>query len=207
MKPKVYEQNVLITESCDFQAIHSRLDDRAIRLLHAGLGLSSELTELVDAYLDPPNGEIDWINVSEETGDLTWYCGVAVNTLGFDHNEISCFESVPLEESTVILHSTKDFSNILLSAVYFVGEYNDFLKKHLFYGRELDQDKIKQNMQQICACVSGLCVVSGTTIEKAREINIEKLKARFGDKFTAHAALNRNLEEERNILEGTNESN
>lgn len=32
--------------------------------------------------------------------------------------------------------------------------------------------------------------------------NIEKLKARYPNKFTEHDALNRNLEKERNVLEG-----
>ena len=62
-------------------------------------------------------------------------------------------------------------------------------------------DKIKQTLQQICASISGICVVSGTSIEKARETNIAKLRARYGDKFTEFDALNRDLDVERKILE------
>jgi hypothetical protein len=39
------------------------------------------------------------------------------------------------------------------------------------------------------------------TSSEARERNIEKLRARYGDKFTEAAALERNLAAERAILE------
>jgi len=50
--------------------------------------------------------------------------------------------------------------------------------------------------------ISGICFVSGLTISEARDRNISKLKARYGEKFTETAALNRDLETERKILEG-----
>ena len=69
------------------------------------------------------------------------------------------------------------------------------------YGREIDTALTKRTLTGICCAVSGLAIVCGTTIEKLRETNIEKLKARYGDKFTEAAALNRDLETERKILE------
>ena len=41
-------------------------------------------------------------------------------------------------------------------------------------------------------------------IEKSFDVNIDKLKARYGDKFSSEKAINRDLETERNILEGKN---
>ena len=41
----------------------------------------------------------------------------------------------------------------------------------------------------------------GFTFEEIMEKNIEKLKARYGDKFTEKSALNRDLEQERKTLE------
>ena len=200
MNPNEYEKNVLVTESCDFDAIRSRLGDKMIRLLHAGLGLSSELTELTDAYADPEGEEIDWVNIAEETADLAWYIAVAVNTLGFDHEEISSHES-SIEDLVNYKHSSSALQGALLAAVSTTGDFNDLLKKHIFYGRELNMEKLKETLSRMCLAISGLCVISGTTIEKARETNINKLRARYGDKFTAAAALNRDLETERKILE------
>lgn len=41
----------------------------------------------------------------------------------------------------------------------------------------------------------------GSTFEEAQQINIAKLRRRFPEKFTEESANNRNLEEERKILE------
>ena len=200
MKPSEYVKNVLITESCDFPAIKGRIDDKMIRLLHAGLGLSSELSELSLAHPLSFSGNTDWVNIAEECGDLTWYAAIAVNVLGFDHEEISLPES-QIHNSGLKLHSTYSFEDCLLTAVYSIGEYNDLLKKHLFYGKEFDTQRIKFKLQQLCMAIAGLCFVAGTTIEEVRQTNINKLRARYGEKFTEAAALNRDLETERKILE------
>jgi hypothetical protein len=170
-----------------------------IRLLHAGLGLSSELAELVDAV---NKDTIDWVNVMEESADLAWYISVAVNALGFDHDEISSFEAEASNHPSVSKHSLVALHSAIEAAVWGTGNYNDLLKKHLFYGRELNMDKMKQTLQQLCMTIAGLCYVSGFTIEEGRERNINKLKARYGEKFSEAAALNRDLETERKILEG-----
>jgi len=43
-------------------------------------------------------------------------------------------------------------------------------------------------------------------IKGSFDINISKLKARYGDKFTSERAINRDLEKERKILEGNSPS-
>ena len=44
-----YREGVLRTESCDMEAIRSRVTDDKIRLLHAAMGIATEAGELVDA--------------------------------------------------------------------------------------------------------------------------------------------------------------
>jgi hypothetical protein len=149
----------------------------------------------------PENDQIDWINIAEEAADLAYYTAVAVNTLGFDHEEISSFESAANDDGLIEKHSKTVLQAALLASVSVSGDFNDLLKKHLFYGRALDVEKMKNTLKQLCMAISGLCIVSGTTIWDAREKNIAKLKARYGDKFTAAAALNRDLDVERKILE------
>lgn len=202
MNPKEYESNVLITESKDFPPILARIDDRMIRLLHAGLGLSSELAEVTDAASDPEDGEIDWINIAEEAGDLLWYTAIAVNTLDFDHNQISKFEPTAGDHDSIMKHSSLGLLAVLGALSYAIGNYNDFLKKHLFYGKPLNLEKMEQTLCQLCMAVAGLCYVSGFTIEEVRTVNIQKLKQRYGDKFSEAAALTRDLVTERKILEG-----
>lgn len=191
MDLKEYEKNVLITESNDFSLIRGRIDDRMIRLLHAGLGLSSELSELEAAMNKYP---MDHVNISEEAGDLYWYYAVAISALGMDHREISEYELSLFGNETVV--------DTVASVVWSVGEFNDLLKKHLMYGRELNMEKLKTNLTQLYMNICGICVACGKTPSQVRETNIAKLKVRFGQKFTEAAALNRNLEKERKVLEG-----
>lgn len=201
MNPSSYEKSVLVTESKDIPPILNRIDFTMVRLLHAGLGMSSELSELIDAYAGKNSSEPDWVNVAEESSDILWYCAVAVNTLGLNHEEVSSFESSAADHPQVREHSLTALEAAVAALTCSVGDYNDLLKKHLFYGRTPDIEKMKQSLQQICMAISGICIVSGTTIAEARQTNINKLRARYGDKFSEFDALNRDLETERKILE------
>lgn len=113
-----YESNTYSEEA-------PNINDKTIRLLHAGLGIATESSEYLDA-LDShifTGHDLDEVNLLEECGDNFWYNSIVFNTLG--------------EES---------FKNVM--------------------------DKI-----------------------------IAKLKARYGEKFSESAAINRNLDAEREILE------
>jgi NTP pyrophosphatase (non-canonical NTP hydrolase) len=82
------------------------------------------------------------------------------------------------------------------------GEISDQLKKHLFYGKPLDTVNIAEEIGDLfwyCALASNELGIDFASI---METNIAKLKARYGDKFSSHAALNRDLGKERSILEG-----
>lgn len=81
------------------------------------------------------------------------------------------------------------------------GEVLDALKKHVFYGAELDRVNLSEEVGDIfwhCALIADELGVSFSDI---METNIAKLKLRYGDKFTEEAANNRDLEAEREVLE------
>ncbi|MFK8137311.1 MAG: nucleoside triphosphate pyrophosphohydrolase family protein [Bdellovibrionales bacterium] len=81
------------------------------------------------------------------------------------------------------------------------GEFLDALKKHVFYGKELDTVNLAEEMGDIfwyCAIISDEL---GVDFDAVMKTNIDKLKARYGDKFTEEAAENRDLNTERKILE------
>lgn len=120
-----YIENVLRTESVDFDSIKERLsDENTIRLLHSSLGMVTEASEFADMLKKHIfyGKDLDLVNAKEEVGDQMWYIGVAIDVL----NE---------------------------------------------------------------------------TLDDIMSVNIEKLKKRYPEKFNENNALNRNLEEERNILE------
>lgn len=81
------------------------------------------------------------------------------------------------------------------------GEFIDQLKKHIFYGRPLDKVNLKEEIQDVMWYIGIALDELGSDFDTEQRKNIDKLKARYGDKFSAEAAINRNLEVERKILE------
>ena len=81
------------------------------------------------------------------------------------------------------------------------GELLDALKKSTFYGRELDLVNVKEEAGDLLWYLAILFDELGTTFEEEQERVINKLKARFPDKFTEDKAFNRDLTTERSILE------
>jgi NTP pyrophosphatase (non-canonical NTP hydrolase) len=82
------------------------------------------------------------------------------------------------------------------------GELQDAVKKHLMYGKPLDRINLIEEAADIFWYCARLLTLLDSDFEEAMDRNIAKLRARFGEKFTEHAALNRDLKKERKILEG-----
>ena len=81
------------------------------------------------------------------------------------------------------------------------GEFLDSMKKHIFYGKPLDKINLAEELGDLfwyCAIVAD---EFGIEFEQVMERNIEKLKARYGDRFNEERAENRDLKLEREILE------
>jgi NTP pyrophosphatase (non-canonical NTP hydrolase) len=90
----------------------------------------------------------------------------------------------------------------LLGVVSEAGEIADALKKHIVYGRELDEVNMLEESGDVSWYIALMLSAVKKGYEEAMDKNIAKLKARFGDKFTAAAATVRDLDAERKILEG-----
>lgn len=81
------------------------------------------------------------------------------------------------------------------------GEFLDALKKHIFYGKELDRVNLKEEMGDLFWYLAIACDELDVEFESLMKTNIAKLKARYGEKFTEQKAENRDLNTERTILE------
>jgi len=149
-----------------------------MNLCHMVLGMWSEFEEYM--YAKENNDEI---NQSEECSDVMWYIANYCTLRGYDLN-------VLWENNT---YNGKPYT-INISTL------QDYVKKYIVYNKRIDEYK-ETNL--ICNILYNLRFMYGTlNIEESLERNIAKLKARFPDKFTEEAALNRNLIKERQILEG-----
>jgi len=142
------------------------------RVLHAFMGFATEIDEYNQAIKKG-----DKVNALEELGDMLWYAAVLKDELDFQDFYFDIAD--------------KDFDLTGL----------DLCKKTLFYGKELDINKIK-----LCATDTFVKVLNhisdlGGEPSVVMKTIIEKLKARYGDKFTEEAAEHRDLDTERSVLE------
>ena len=87
------------------------------------------------------------------------------------------------------------------------AELTDAVKRHIFYGTELDKVNLVEEIGDIFWYIAILLdelkvdVGDKASFEHAMKVNIEKLRARYPNKFTEHDAVNRDLKTERDILE------
>lgn len=80
------------------------------------------------------------------------------------------------------------------------GELQDILKKLLIYGKPVDRNHLVEEIGDVLWYLSRTLNLLDSTFEEAMTKNNAKLKARYGEKFTEHAALNRDLTKEKVIL-------
>ena len=66
------------------------------------------------------------------------------------------------------------------------------------------KDKPKEPKDDDILPDDGFFLSTYKKLKKSFDVNIAKLKARYGEKFSSEKAINRDLETERNILEGKN---
>lgn len=81
------------------------------------------------------------------------------------------------------------------------NELVDQMKKVIFYGKDVDKVNLKEEVGDVLWYCAVILDTLGVSFEEAMQTNIDKLRKRYGDKFTEEAAINRNVEEERIILE------
>jgi len=82
------------------------------------------------------------------------------------------------------------------------GELMDAVKKHILYGKPIDEVNLQEEAGDMFWYCALLADAVGFSFEDTFEKNIAKLKARYPNKFTEKDALVRDLEKERQILEG-----
>jgi len=81
------------------------------------------------------------------------------------------------------------------------GEFMDPLKKALFYGREVDEVNLREEIGDLLWYIAIACDALDTTVELEMARVINKLMVRYPDKFEGYLAEHRDLDAERAVLE------
>ena len=131
--------------------------------------------------------------------DSLSYQNKALKTNGPDYYKVG--ERLRGLESELNFNQSLDLLHASMGLVTEAGEFQDMLKKHLYYGKELDTVNLKEEIGDVLWYCAIALKALGTNFESVMKTNIEKLQARYPEKFTEYHAKNRNLNKEREILE------
>ncbi len=71
------------------------------------------------------------------------------------------------------------------------GEADDYLKKVLFHGHQLDRDKIGKELGDVLWYVAEAATALGLSLDLIAQGNIAKLEARYGGQFSTEKSINR----------------
>lgn len=75
------------------------------------------------------------------------------------------------------------------------GEVSDHIKKYMFQGHELDQDKLVNELGDVCWYIAILASGLNVDLETVMKKNIEKLQRRYPDGFDTEKSLHRKDED------------
>jgi NTP pyrophosphatase (non-canonical NTP hydrolase) len=158
-------------------------DDRMQRLLHAVVGMLTEVEEVLDNH---SMADADQVNRAEEWGDIAWYMAILAREYSLPLVDTS---EGNLEGTDHTMDMTKRLLRLL-----------DMMKKSVYYNKPFDDGVAGKLSSEVISSMLRYASVNGIDTEQAMRANIEKLRARYGDKFSSEAAINRDLDNERRVL-------
>ena len=144
-------------------------------LLHAALGMCDEHFEYSAAR--------SWLNAVEELGDLCWFIALAAHTLDCD----------PFSDPDGFLRFNPEAPLLFDAVAEFVGA----IKKNYAYGKPLDLPRMRWLLSAMVSRIAAICEARAErSLDDVLAANIEKLRARFPEKFDEALAIDRNVKQE-----------
>lgn len=116
--------------------------------------------------------------------------------------EINDYQKKAIRTMAKLENPLMDNVHMILGMQTESAELSDVFKKNIAYGREIDWTNIKEEIGDLMWYIANICNINKWDLREILETNINKLEARYPEKFTEDKALNRNLDVERKILEG-----
>lgn len=144
-------------------------------LCHMMLGIGSEYNELQDAiYTD------NIVNIGEELTDMIWYISNYCNLRGWN------------VESIWAIQDKEDLKTL----PYTISVLQDRVKKYVAYNKYINPLEEVKILGQLCSIIENYFKFYNLDLERCLQNNIDKLRVRYPEKFTEHAAINRDIDSE-----------
>ena len=171
---------------------------------HVALGVKSEAGEVEDLikraiFYNPDIQDYDLKHVPRdkfilELGDICWYLGCLchMNNIPFSAIVVEPNEDITdielMQMADHVFKKASDLSSIIYSNYVMSANHET-----------VHSDAIDKEVGEIIATICHMAAWAGTTIEDVVSKNIHKLNARFGDKFDAFLAKNRDTDNEEKV--------
>lgn len=161
---------------------------------HALMLLITETGEIATAIKDHfiYGKPLDLLNVKEEMGDTLWGLNLLLVSSGGKFESLkampSGFDRPPVRQIFDLAQMTSD----LIDAYY----------SHFKHAPSYFPISVQERSERLFRTLHGLAMFLKIDLQDILESNIRKLQARYGDKYSDVAALNRDLDKEAKALEG-----
>lgn len=165
--------------------------ERTAQIEHAQLGVITEMGELADQVKRHViyGKDLDITNFVEEVGDVMWYLALLIAEIGVQPRVINRAIEDAYDEAPEPDISLTEFVRMLAALGGALAAYKES----------------NENPGQIATLLIGglvqLLKRFDRQMSEAMEANINKLAKRYGDKYSDYAAVNRDVEAEREGLE------
>jgi hypothetical protein len=160
---------------------------KTARLLHACMGMCTGVAEL---YQNIAKASFDTVNFREELGDALWYAAVICNILETPIQDLLANPAdLQINQSTVYLsdNTIVELTAKLNEATIAVGEIQDVVRRHVFYGRLLDINRLTPNLGIYVRCLQQIGAELGIEFKDMAITNLTKLIVLFGNCFVEGA--------------------
>lgn len=162
----------------------------ALSMLHAAVGIATEAAELEKAAIGVRmsgfklssilHPKLDAENIIEELGDHLFYEGALRIAAGFvqlGDAELSMPASWAMPWGPPSCPYPDDaLCNLISMHSVLAGHILDVIKKHVFYRKDLDRDKLRDLLLQDCWVVREMAGLLEIDEDRLRELNIVKLE-------------------------------
>jgi len=160
------------------------------KILHAVIGSLTEVEEILDNY-DGTNLTTSVEkqgSLGEECADVFWYLAIL-------------FRELDVKQLPTYNFDSENPFNLLMDFTKTGLKFLDLLKKKIYYNKSIDSEVLSNLSLTMYNQMVAYCVLYKIDVEVILDKNIQKLRSRYGDKFSSEKAINRDLDVEKRILE------
>lgn len=187
-----------LTEGSDWEMLE-KCEHKHLHIYHMILGMITEVIELAEILETN-----DYVNMAEELGDIMWYRAGLDKFFSTEHmpKGTTSFDAFMADESEPS-EADPEKVNVYIKSLLFSDAMLELFAWVIHFDERADvAADLYAAALYVEMMVSGIVDAAGLNMLTVGTAVIDKLAARYPDKFDAEKATNRNLTAERNTLEG-----